>query len=316
MILSIIIVDWNVKPLLKRCLSSIFDYVKDLDYEVIVVDNASTDGSQEFLSKFKVYPVKSCEAGSPMAKFNRVKGLNFKVILNNQNNGFGKANNQALKQAKGKFILFLNPDTEITNGACQKIIRAMQENNKWGIVGCQLIGPDSGVQPSVRNFPTIVSQLLILLKLQYLFPRVKILKKYFQADLDYQKLKEVDQVAGTFIMTRQEVIKKVGSFDERFHLWFEDIDFCYRVKRAGWKVIYYPQVNILHHGGQSFWQLLSVARQRIYNKSMLAFFKKHFPSKAIWLLVICQPISLLLACLSEVFSPDKKVKIKKRLKID
>lgn len=297
MILSIIIVNWNVKPLLQGCLNSIFRYTQGLETEIIVVDNNSTDGSKEFLSKFKA------------------KGLEFKVILNNQNNGFAKANNQALKKARGEFILFLNPDTEITDRACQKIIQQMQENKDWGVVGCQLVGVDNKIQPSVKRFPTVASQIMIFLKLQYLFPQAKVLKDYHQTDFNYQKLSEVDQVAGTFIMTKQEVIKQVGLFDERFHLWFEDVDFCQRVKQAGWKVIYNPQVKIIHHGGQSFWQLLSLARQRIYNKSAIAYFKKHFSPQTYWPLIILQPISLFLACLSEVFSPAKKIKIKKRLKV-
>ena len=297
--LSIIIVNWNVKALLQRCLSSIFDYVKDLDYEVIAIDNCSQDGSQEYLKTLDK------------------KKNNIKVILNKKNIGFAQANNQGFKKAKGEFILFLNPDTEfIQENGVREIIKMMKKNKKWGIVGCQIIGPDKEVQTSVRSLPSVFSQLMILLKLQYLFPHSRIFKKYFQTDFNYQTLKEVDQVAGTFMLTRRKVIEQVGGFDKCFHLWFEDVDFCYRIKKAGWQVIYYPEMKILHHGGKSFWQLLSIERQRIYNKSLLAYFKKYSYPWRYWPLVLVQPISLFLAFLSEIYSTEQKKKIKKRLNVD
>ena len=299
MTLSIIIVNWNVKALLQRCLESILNYVKDVDYEVIVVDNCSQDGSQEYLKELS-------------KKRNHIR-----AILNEKNFGFGKANNQAFKKTKGEFVLFLNPDTEfIKENGMKKIIELMKQNKKWGIVGCQLIGPDKEIQPSVRNFPTIFSQLIIILKLQYLFPKSKVLKKYFQTDFNYQKTKEVDQVAGSFILTRRKILDQVGSFDERFHLWFEDADLCYRVKKAGWQIIYCPKVKILHHGGKSFWQLMSIDRQRIYNKSLLTYFQKHSYISRYWPLILVQPISLFLALLSGVYPAELKKKIKKKLNVD
>jgi len=299
MTLSIIIVNWNVKALLQRCVESILNYVKDVDYEVIVVDNCSQDGSQEYLKKLS-------------RKRNHIR-----AIFNEKNLGFGKANNQALKKTTGEFVLFLNPDTELVkeNGV-EKIIELMKQNKKWGIVGCQLIGPDKEIQPSVRSFPTIFSQLMIILKLQYLFPKSKIFKKYFQTDFNYQKRKEVDQVAGSFILTSRKILNQVGGFDESFHLWFEDADFCYRVKKAGYQIIYYPEVKILHHGGKSFWQLMSIDRQRIYNKSLITYFQKHSYIWHYWPLILVQPISLFLALLSGVYPAELKRKIKKKLNVD
>jgi len=299
MTLSIIVVNWNVKALLQRCLESIFNYVKDVDYEIIVVDNCSQDGSQEYLKKLS-------------KKRNHIN-----VIFNEKNFGFGKANNQGLKKTRGEFVLFLNPDTEfVKENGVGKIIELMKQNKKWGIVGCQLIGPDKEIQPSVRNFPTFFSQLMIILKLQYLFPQSKVFKKYFQTDFDYQKRKEVDQVAGSFILTRRKILDQVGSFDESFHLWFEDADLCYRVKKAGYQIIYSPEIKILHHGGKSFWQLMSIDRQRIYNKSLLTYFKKHSYSWRYWCLILVQPFSLFLALLSEVYPASLKKKIKKKLNVD
>ena len=299
MTLSIIIVNWNVKDLLQKCLKSIINYVQDVDYEIIVVDNCSHDQSQEYLKEISR------------------KRSQIKVVLNEKNFGFSKANNQALKKAKGEFILFLNPDTEfIEKNKIGKVIELMKQNKKWGIVGCQLIGLDKEIQPSVRNFPTISSQLIIILKLQYLFPKLKVLKKYFQTDFDYKKIKEVEQVAGSFILTRKKILDQVGSFDEIFHLWFEDADLCYRTKRAGYQIVYYPEIKIIHHGGKSFWQLMSIDRQRIYNKSLLTYFQKHSHIKHYWPLILVQPISLFLAMLSGVYPSELKKKVKKKSNVD
>ncbi len=296
--LSIIIVNWNVKPLLQNCLESIFCYLKDFEAEIIVVDNGSQDGSREYLRNIEK------------------KRNNIKIILNNENFGFARANNQALEQARGKIILFLNPDTEIREESLQKAIKFMENNHDCGALGCQLIGLDGKTQPSVRNFPTILSQAMIFLKLQYLFPKIIWLKEYFQINFNYEKIGEVNQIAGTFIMTKREVIDQVGGFDESFHLWFEDVDFCYRVKKAGWKVIYIPESKILHYGGQSFWQLMSWQRQKIYNHSALIYFKKHSSIKFYWPLILLSFVSLFLAFLSEFFSPATKINLKNRLKVN
>ncbi len=298
MILSIIIVSWNVKALLERCLNSIFKNIYGLETEVLVVDNNSQDGSKEYLQ-------------------DRLKKNNsLKIILNNRNLGFSRANNQALVRAKGEFILFLNPDTEIIDDVCQKTIQLLKENKDWGLIGCRLIDPDDKIQPSVRSFPDIKNQLIVLLKLQYLIPGFRLVKKYFQKDFDYDKTNEVDQVAGAFMMTRREIIDQIGQFDERFHLWFEDVDFCYRTKQAGYKVIYYPEGKVIHYGGESFNQVLSVERQKIYNRSLLVYFKKYSSFFHYWPLVLIQPLSLLLARLSEIYPVTRKKQIKKRLKIN
>ncbi len=294
MTLSIIIVNWNVKPLLERCLSSIYRYGKGLDYEIWVVDNNSKDGSREYLQSM---------AG-------RKKDLH--VILNKENRGFAKANCQATKQAKGNLILLLNPDAEILDNALQKMVKFMQEHKDCGIAGCRLIGAEKDPQPSIRNFPTVASQVMILLKLQYLFPQVRPLRNYFLYDFDYTKQAEVEQVMGAFLMTRKKVLEKVGFLDKNFFLWFEEIDFCKRVKEAGWKVIYNPDARVFHHGSQSFCQLLSLAKQRIYNESALYYFKKHFSYQNYWPLVVARPISLVLSYLSQVFPFTQKIKARRR----
>lgn len=282
--LSIIIVNWNVRPLLERCLRSIYAKTHGLVYEVIVVDNASQDDSRDFLKEFA-----------------KTKS-NFKVIFNEKNLGFARANNQALRQASGKYILCLNPDTEIVDNSLAQAVEFMDRNKKCGIMGCRLVGVDNITQPSVRSFPTIKSQILILLKLHHLLPNLPPLRDYFIYDFNYNLLQEVDQVMGAFLLTRREIIDQIGFFDENFFLWFEEVDFCKRVKEKGWAVIYNPEIKVIHFGHQCFKQVLSFDKQKIYNRSLLYYFEKHFSKKACRLLKGISIVSLFLAFLIQFFS--------------
>jgi len=295
MTLSIIIVNWNVKPLLERCLSSIRAYGKGLSYEIFVVDNASRNGSQEYLKG--------------IARTRK----NFRIILNKENFGFARANNQAISKVQGEFILFLNPDTEIYPGTLQKMVNFLQAHEDCGIVGAQLIGVDGRVQPSVRNFPTLGSQVMIFLKLHYLFPHVRCLKNYFLYNFDYISQQKVDQVMGACLLTRREVLDEIGPLDENFYLWFEEVDFCKRVKDADWEVVYLPGARIFHHGAQSFRQLISLRKQKIYNASAIYYFKKHFgPAKA-RVLAVLNPLSLFLAYLAQIARPRTLTRFETRL---
>jgi len=294
--LSVIVVSWNVKALLERCLDSLFRSLREGEAEILVVDNGSRDGSREYLGD--------------------LRNRNLKIILNDRDLGFSHANNQALQQAEGEYVLFLNPDTEIVDDVCGKTMKLLSENKNWGIIGCRLVDPDNEVQPSVKSFPKVGNQLVLLLKLQYLLPGLRMMRKYFRRDFDYNRTSEVNQVAGAFMMMKKEILERVGSFDERFHLWFEDVDLCYRVKQAGYKVVYYSQAKVIHYGGQSFNQLLSRDKQKIYNHSLLLYFKKYHPFSYYWPIVLAQPLSLFLARLSEIYSNKKKGEIKKKLKIN
>jgi len=282
MLLSIIIVNWNVKPLIERCLSSIFLFAKNLDYEILVVDNASSDTSRGYLEE--------------LAKNKK----QLKVILNEKNLGFARANNQAAKKAQGEFILFLNPDTEIRGGTLQKMVEFMKNNPDCGVAGCQMIGVDEKIQPSVRSFPSFGSQVLIFLKLHHLFPFLPVVKRYFLSSFDYRKEQAVDQLMGAFFLTRRETMGEVGLFDEKFFTWFEEVDFCQRAKKANWQVIYTPKAQILHHGGESFKQVLSSKKQKIFNQSVIYYFKKHYPRYQSLVLEILNPFSLFLAYLNDL----------------
>ncbi len=268
-----------------------------MDYEIIVIDNNSTrDDSKEFLASFKT------EA-------------NVKIVLNNQNLGFAKANNQGIKQAQGEYVLLLNPDTEIIErGSLAKAVELMKKNKDWGVLGCRLLEANKQTQLSVRNFPKLIPQIMISLKLHHVFPRAKVLQNYFQLNFDYKKTVSVDQVMGAFLMTKREVLSKIGMLDEKFYIWFEEVDFCKRTKKAGWKVVYSPEPTIVHYGSQSFAQVLSLAKQKIYNRSAIYYFKKHHPWK-VGFLSFFYPLSLFLAWISGLFLVIKKIFRKQNVKI-
>lgn len=297
MTLSIIIVNWNVKHYLERCLLSIIKNTPHLDYEIIVIDNDSTrDNSKRFLADFRT------EA-------------NVKIILNNQNLGFAKANNQGIKQAQGEYILLLNPDTEIIEkGSLAKAVDLMKKNKDWGVLGCRLLEADKQTQLSVRSFPKLIPQIMISLKLHHIFSRARVLQNYFLPNFDYKETASVDQVMGAFLLTKREVISKIGPLDEKFYIWFEEVDFCRRTKKAGWKVVYSPEPTIIHYGSQSFAQVLSLSKQKIYNRSAIYYFQKHHPWKA-GILSFFSPLSLFLAWLSGLFLKIKKILSKQNVQV-
>ena len=254
--LSIIIVSWNVRDLLEKCIKSIYLHTKDLNFEVFVVDNASTDNSAEMIKK----------------EFPQVK-----LIVNKENAGFGKANNQAYELASGKYVLFLNDDTEIFDNIFLALIHKYErlevDHDKVGMLGCKLLNADKSIQKSVRKNPSLRDQIILLTKLHNVFP--DLLKDYWQLDFDYAKEQEVEQIMGSFMLSKKEIIDEVGSFDENFFVWYEEVDIERRMQKAGYKIFYTPVVECMHVGGVSFNQLMAVKKQLNYNKSMLYYFKKH-----------------------------------------
>lgn len=276
--LSIIIVNWKVKDLLEKCLRSIFEQTKNISFEIFVVDNNSGDGSVEMIQ----------------AKFPQVN-----LTASAENLGFAKGNNLAIKKARGRYVLLLNPDTEILDNALEKMVRFMDAHPECGIAGCKLLNPDLSLQPSVRAFPSFASQIFILLKIHHLFPHSKAMYKYLVQDFDYEKTQEVDQVMGAFMMIRREAIEKIGLLDEKFWIWFEEVDFCKRAEAAGFKILYTPEAKIIHLYGQSFKQAMGVKKQKNFNRSLSYYFKKH-GTKGEWLVIqILRPISLVLAWLAQ-----------------
>lgn len=257
MTLSICIVNWNTRELLRACLRSIERYPLAEPYEVIVVDNASTDGSAEMV---------------------RAEFPNVFLIANAENRGYAAGNNQALRQARGEFILLLNPDTEMHPDTLQRAIDFLRAHPEVGAIGAKQLYPNGRLQPSLRAFPTPRNLLFEVLGLAKLFPRSRLFAAYRYGWFAYDRPLEAEQPMGTFLMVRRAVVEQVGLMDEAFPLFFNDVDWCYRIKQAGWKIMFVPDVVITHHGGASTRQVrLSAIRES--HRALEAFYRKHYRSR-------------------------------------
>lgn len=256
--ISIIIVSWRVRELLKKCLAGILASA-DVEFEIIVVDNNSADGTVEMLEKDFSGQVK--------------------LIRSERNLGFGKANNLGLAQATGEYVLFLNPDTEIEPDTLSKSLAFMKQHPDCGVLGPRMRFKNGEPQPSVRRFPTTTAILLMLFKLPKLFPHLPAIDKYLAVDFDYEKLQTVDQVMGAFMLMPKKLAEQIGGFDERFFVWFEEVDLCLAIKKLGYQVVYNPDIRIIHHGGKSFSQQTAIANQwRFFHSAFKYFLKNGFKS--------------------------------------
>jgi len=252
--ISIIIVSWNVKDLLIKCLDSINIVRSKMPLEVFVVDNDSHDNTAESIKQ----------------NFSWVK-----LIASDKNLGFAKANNLAIKQATGDYILLLNPDTEIFTDTLERCLSFVASHADCGVMGCKMVYPNGQDQPSIRRLPNFWPILLMLLKLPKVFPNLKTIKNYLAEDFDYTKTQPVEQVMGAFMFMPKSAIEKVGLLDERFFVWFEEVDFCRRVWQAGLKVYYLADAKIIHHGGKSFSQQKIITNQRRFFISAAKYFLKN-----------------------------------------
>ncbi len=285
--LSICIVNWNVEALLKACLRSILDNTNGIIYEVIVVDNASSDRSVDMVK----------------AEFPQVK-----LIVNKENAGFSRANNQAIRISKGRYIMLLNPDTEIIDNALTTMVRFMDKKSDCGALGCKLLNTDGTLQRSCKTFPALDVILYNSIFLDSLFPKSRIFGKYFMTWWDFNDVREVDQPMGSALMIRKDVLDNVGLFDEKIFIWFDEVDLCFRIKTAGYKIFFMPDARIKHHLSQSFKQwknLFQILNGTVYwRKSRNYYFMKHkgaLSVVALWLFDLLQ-IGLILGILYALMS--------------
>ena len=257
-LLSVIIVNYNVKYFLEQCLCAVQKACAGLEAEVIVIDNNSTDGSREWL-----------EAKFPFVQF----------IWQTTNDGFGKANNKALQQATGKYILFLNPDTIVAEDSFTVCLQQMQEDATIGALGVRMIdGSGKFLKESKRGFPTAAASFYKMSGLASLFPKSKTFAHYYAGHLSETATSEVDVLAGAFMMISRKAAEITKGFDEDFFMYGEDVDLSYRIQKAGLKNIYFPGTTIIHFKGEST-QKFSASYNRHFYGAMKLFVKKHFAEK-------------------------------------
>ncbi len=241
--LSIVIVNWNTRQYLQACLGSIRSGAPGFPFETIVVDNASADGSGEMVRR----------------EFPDVR-----LIENKENTGFAAANNQGARAASGRFLLFLNPDTQVHPGTLAGAVAFMEQHPEAGIMGCRTMNPDGSLQATAFASPTQLRT----------FAVVSGLNRFFKLSRfsDHSRLRTPDYVQGSFLIIKKALFDDCGRFDERFFLYAEDVDLCLRIKAAGFRIYYYPAVSITHYGGGSSRDSLLALEHHM--ESLKALFQK------------------------------------------
>ncbi|MGB3976912.1 MAG: glycosyltransferase family 2 protein [bacterium] len=250
--LSICIVNWNTRDMLRDCLNSIWKHKDDLNIEVFVIDNASSDGSAEMIK----------------TEFSTVT-----LIENNENKGFAQANNQGIAKATGRYILLLNPDTIILEEALRRMTRFLDENPNAGAVAARLMNTDGSLQFSLRQFPNFLTPFTENTNLATLPGIFWCSQKSRLMRWPHDSVREVEQPAGAALMIKRSCIETLGSLNGSFHMFFEDVDICYRIRNNGWKIYYLPEALIIHHGGQSVKKRTDMGTQ--FYRSLLKFSRLH-----------------------------------------
>jgi GT2 family glycosyltransferase len=255
--ISVSIVSYNTRDLLRDCLRSLLarESEGEASLEIVVADNGSTDGSLDMV---------------------RTEFPGVRIVETGGNIGYGRANNAGLQDALGRYYFVLNSDTEVEPGALRTMVSFLDENPGIGMVGAQLILPDGSTQPSCANDPTLESIFWEQTYLDKLLPRGKRTGAYTIRDWDYNETREVQQVCGACFFVRQEAYRQIGGFDPAFFMYFEDTDFCVRLRRAGWPIYFLPAARILHHLGASSGKDWRVRARMIaaYNQSRYYFFTR------------------------------------------
>ncbi len=258
MLLSVVIVSYNVQYFLEQCLHSVFKSGEDIRMEVFVVDNHSADGSVDMVKK----------------KFPGVK-----LIANKKNLGFSKANNQAIRKAAGRYILLLNPDTVLEDNTLPKVVEFMEQHHKAGGLGVKMLdGRGKFLPESKRGLPTPGVAFCKIFGLSSIFPKSKIFGKYHLGYLDNDQTHQVEVLSGAFMLLRKEALDRAGLLDEDFFMYGEDIDLSYRLEKAGYRNYYYPEARIIHYKGEST-KKSSINYVMVFYKAMIIFARKHFSRK-------------------------------------
>lgn len=279
--LSVIIVSYNVKYFLEQALQSVQKALEGMAGEVWVVDNDSDDDS----------------AGLVRKRFPKVH-----LIANEKNEGFAKANNRALNQCNGEYVLLLNPDTVVEEDTFKKVVTFMDEHPEAGGVGVKMLdGKGNFLKESKRGFPSPRVAFFKAFGFASLFPRSAVFARYYLGHLSHEETQEVEVLAGAFMLIRKKVLDEVGLLDETFFMYGEDIDLSFRIIQAGYKNYYYPHTRIIHYKGEST-KKGSLNYVRMFYRAMAIFYKKHFGSSKAWLFSIMVHVAIWAKAIVSVLS--------------
>ncbi len=272
--LSVIILSYNTKELTKRCLETLFDSLEKstVDSEIIVIDNASEDGSSQMLDTFRK---------------NKPVNVQFQIIKNKTNIGFTGGNNQGIASAKSEYILLLNSDVTVDDVDFKELLAYMSENQQIGVLTVKVLLPSGGIDPaSHRGFPTPWSAFCYFFKLEKFLGKGllgRFFGGYHLTNLDLNTIHEIDSPAGAFYLTKKDILEKVEGFDEHFFMYGEDLDLSYRIKKMGYKIIYYPKFTVTHYKHKSGLKSQNnTIKHRVHTNfydSMKIFYQKHYERK-------------------------------------
>ena len=295
--LSIIIVNWNTRDLLRECLRSIYNNTEKLTFEVFVIDNASRDASVEMVRK----------------EFSQAR-----LIRNKENFGFARGNNQGFSQAKGKYVLMLNPDTEVVDHALCKMIDCLESNQEVGAVSGRFVYPDGTFQRYYRRFPTFLSMLTTWFLPRSVAYKSKPSRAYLMLDDDFEKVIEVPQPAGSCLMVRRGLFSEEDLMDEQFPIFFNDVDLCRRIYNKGKKIYVLPDAIIIHHwskgGSEEGKRSLFLSGE--YFISMIDYFSKYERAVKADLLRILISLGFLIRILAFFIGYIFRIKNREELRIE
>lgn len=251
--LSIVIVNWNTKDLLRDCLDSVIKHTNKAEYEIIVVDNGSADDSVEMVKK-----------NFPLVN----------VIENTENLGFARANNIGIKVSRGRYICLVNSDIILLDHCLDKLMSFMDSSPGIGMAGPKILNADLTLQHSCRHFPSIWNNLCQSLGLNHIFPKSPFFSDWIMNYWNHDSIRSVDALSGCFWMIRRKALEEVGLLDEEFFIYGEDLDFCRRMRNANWDIVFYPGAEAIHLGGASS----AAAPIKFYlemQKADLQYWRKH-----------------------------------------
>ncbi len=289
---SWIIVSYNTKDDTLNCIKSLVTHETQHEQEILVCDNDSSDGSPEAIEN----------------EFPQVK-----LIASKENLGFGRGCNRAIEDATGDLIILLNPDTLVHEGALDTVVDFLTDHPEVGMLGARLISGNGETQQSQRRFPTLWMSVAETLYLHFLFPKASWTGEIDKFDEHYERINECDWVSGAFIAAKREVLDRIGPLDERYFMYYEDKDWCYECVKAGWKVIYHPEVRVTHFGALSSSKDIRTLYPRLIESELL-FSRKHYSTlrySLVRMLLIVESLQRIAVFLFSIpFLTDRKYNLK------
>ena len=278
---SVVTVNYKTVDYLERMLKSLFAFHNKEHVEVFVVENGSGDDLTHLQIKY------------PDVTF----------LFSEENLGFASGCNLAIKKTKGDYVLLVNPDIIFNDDSILQIEEQMNANPNVGVGGASLKNMDGTQQSCVWRFPRPIDQLMVLFKIPHLLGAIGPVKKWLMKGFDYSRSADVNQVMGAFFCIRREVLDKIGSLDDQFFIWYEEVDFCKRVVDAGWKVRFFADVVVKHKGGSSFDKVATFKKQSMIRKSLRYYMRKHYGYGTWFLFILPEPIFILIAAIASLVKP-------------